>query len=84
MAVQGQSLPRRQYGFCQFGETNGTRNPLANVGAKVEYRFDPKIAMQLAYDPSTANRACSGGQNLVGLVSPPPNFSFLFSHVSRF
>jgi len=71
-------------GFCQFGETNSTRNPLSDVGAKVEYRFDAKLSMQLAYDPATANRACSGGQNLVGLVSPPPNFSFSFSHVWRF
>jgi hypothetical protein len=71
-------------GFCQFGESNSTRSPLSNLGAKVEYRFDPKISMQVAYDPSTLNRACSGGQNLVGLSSPPPNFSFSFSHVWRF
>jgi translocation and assembly module TamB len=72
-------------GFCQFGEpSGGTRNPLGNVGAKVEYRFDPKVSLQLAYDPATASRYCSGGQNLVGLVSPPPNFSFSFSHVWRY
>ena len=40
-------------GFCQFSESNGTRNPLSNLGAKVEYRFDPKLSMQLAYDPAT-------------------------------
>ena len=71
-------------GFCQFSEANGTRNALNNLGTKIGYRFDPKLSMQLAYDPASATRACSGGQNLVGLVSPPPNFSFSFSHVWRF
>ena len=71
-------------GFCQFSEANGTRNALNNLGTKVGYRFDPTLSMQLAYDPASATRACSGGQSLVGLVSPPPNFSFSFSHVWRF
>ena len=71
-------------GFCQFAESSGPRNPLSNVGAKVVYRFDPKLSMQLAYDPAAINRTCSGGQSLVGLVSPPPNFSFSFSHVWRY
>ena len=71
-------------GFCSGSESNGRFNALNNLGAKVEYRFHPKLSMQLAYDPATENRSCSGGQNLIGLVSPPPNFSFSLSHVWRF
>jgi hypothetical protein len=71
-------------GFCSLNEPNGRFNALNSLGAKFEYRFEPRLALQLAYDPATENRSCSGGLNVVGLVSPPPNFSFSLSHVWRF
>ena len=58
--------------------------PIANLGAKVEYRFDPKLSVQLAYDPATEKRTCTGGQSIFGLVPAPPNFSVSLSHVWRF
>jgi translocation and assembly module TamB len=70
-------------GFCNFDQ-NRVFNNLNNFGAKAEWRFDPKLSMQLGYDPASATRSCSGGQNVIGLVSPPPNFSFSLSHVWRF
>jgi len=73
-------------GFCRFQDPNGVRfnNALSDVGAKVEWRADPRLAVQLAYDPATANRACSGGQSVFSLAPAPPNFSFSLSHVWRF
>jgi hypothetical protein len=75
-------------GFCQFmneGSTARFNNAFTNVGAKVEYRvLGPKLAMQLAYDPASEKRSCTGGQSLFGLVPSPPNFSFSLSHVWRF
>jgi hypothetical protein len=74
-------------GFCQFQEQNGARlnNALTNLGAKVEYRvLGPKLAVQLAYDPSSEKRSCTGGQSIFGLAPAPPNFSFSLSHVWRF
>ena len=74
-------------GFCQFANENSTgrlNNALTNVGAKVEWRVaGPKLAVQLAYDPSTEARSC-GNQSSFGLVRSPPNFSFSLSHVWRF
>ena len=73
-------------GFCQFADGAGVRlnNALSNLGAKVEYRFDPKLSVQVAYDPATEKRTCTGGQSIFGLAPAPPNFSFSFSHVWRF
>jgi hypothetical protein len=74
-------------GFCQFANENNAgkfNNALTNVGAKVEWRVaGPKLAVQLAYDPSTEARSC-GNQSSFGLVRSPPNFSFSLSHVWRF
>jgi hypothetical protein len=74
-------------GFCQFNEQNGARlnNAFTNLGAKVEYRgLGPKFGMQLAYDPASEKRSCTGGQSIFGLAPSPPNFSFSLSHVWRF
>jgi translocation and assembly module TamB len=75
-------------GFCQFmneGSSARLNNAFTNVGAKVEYRvLGPKLAVQVAYDPASEKRSCSGGQSLFGLVPSPPNFSFSLSHVWRF
>ena len=74
-------------GFCQFSEQNGARlnNTLTNLGAKIEYRVrGPALAMQLAYDPASEKRSCTGGQSIFGLAHAPPNFSFSFSHSWRF
>jgi len=74
-------------GFCHLTEQNGARlnNALTNVGANLEYRVrGPALAMQLAYDPPSEKRSCSGGQSIFGLVPSPPNFSFSLSHVWRF
>jgi hypothetical protein len=74
-------------GFCQFTDPNGARlnNALTNVGAKVEYRvLGPALAVQLAYDPASEKRSCTGGQSIFGLAPAPPNFSFSLSHSWRF
>jgi hypothetical protein len=74
-------------GFCQFaaeGNAGRLNNAFTNLGAKVEWRVaGPKLAVQLAYDPSTEARSC-GNQSTFGLVRSPPNFSFSLSHVWRF
>ncbi|HEX3867563.1 MAG TPA: translocation/assembly module TamB domain-containing protein, partial [Gemmatimonadaceae bacterium] len=71
-------------GFCQFTNTQGQSfNPLYGVGAKAEYRFAPKLALRLAYDPPTLERNCTQ-QALTGLVPTPANFSLSLSHVWRF
>ena len=74
-------------GFCHLNDQNGGRlnNALTNLGANLEYRIrGPKLAMQLAYDPASEKRSCSGGQSIFGLVPAPPNFSFSLSHAWRF
>ena len=74
-------------GFCQFlneGSTARLNNAFTNVGAKVEWRVaGPKLAVQVAYDPSSEQRSC-GNQSVFGIVRSPPNFSFSLSHVWRF
>lgn len=69
-------------GFCSFSQ-GATVGPLGDLGASAEYRFDPKLAMKIAYDPPTANRICSL-QSLTGLVPTPGQFSFSLSHTWRF
>ncbi len=73
-------------GLCQFNsDFNGGRlNLLTGLGAKAEYRFDPTLSVQVAYDPPTANRTCSQQQSVVGLVNTPSQFSFSLSHTWHF
>ncbi|MEO7085272.1 MAG: translocation/assembly module TamB domain-containing protein [Gemmatimonadaceae bacterium] len=70
-------------GFCQFTNNSPTFNPLTGVGAKVEYRFDPRLSFKVAYDPSTQSR-CGSSQALFELAPTPHNFSLSFSHAWRF
>jgi translocation and assembly module TamB len=70
-------------GFCQFTQPTSTFNPLTGVGAKVEYRFDPRLSFKVAYDPSTQSR-CGSQQALFELAPTPHNFSLSFSHAWRF
>jgi translocation and assembly module TamB len=65
-------------GFCQI-----STGPLNSVGAKVEYRFDPKLSLQLSYDPPSQTRSC-GQQSLIGLAPPPGQFGFSLFHTWRF
>jgi len=69
-------------GFCQ--QPGQGFNPRDLVGAKVEYRFDPKLSMKLAYDPPTAGRLCEPGQTFTGLVQTPGQFSASLLHTWRF
>ncbi|HEY9229053.1 MAG TPA: translocation/assembly module TamB domain-containing protein [Gemmatimonadaceae bacterium] len=69
-------------GFCGF-QSGQTFDPSKALGAKVEYRFDPRLNLKLAYDPPTAGRVCNQ-QSIIGLVPAPPQFSLSFSHRWRF
>jgi translocation and assembly module TamB len=75
-------------GLCQFDpnrvSNNTSLNPLANLGAKVEYRFKPTLSGQLTYDPSTQARTCSPGLSTIGVVPTPPQFGLSLSHTWRF
>jgi translocation and assembly module TamB len=75
-------------GLCQFDpnrvSNNSSINPLANLGAKVEYRFKPTLSGQLTYDPSTQARTCSNGLTTIGVVPTPPQFGLSLSHTWRF
>ncbi len=71
-------------GLCQFENNAQSSNLLSGVGAKVEYRFDPKLSTQLAYDPATATRTCSPGQSIIGIVPTPNQFSVSLHHTFRF
>ena len=75
-------------GLCQFDpnrvSNNTSLNPLANLGAKVEYRFKPTLSGQLTYDPSTQARTCSNGLTTIGVVPTPPQFGLSLSHTWRF
>ena len=75
-------------GLCQFDpnrvSNNTSFNPLANLGAKVEYRFKPTLSGQLTYDPSTQARTCSPGLTTIGVVPTPPQFGLSLSHTWRF
>ena len=75
-------------GLCQFDpnrvSNNASFNPLANLGAKVEYRFKPTLSGQLTYDPSTQARTCSPGLSTIGVVPTPPQFGLSLSHTWRF
>jgi hypothetical protein len=72
-------------GLCQFTQNASAFAPLGSLGAKVEYRFDPALSLQVAYDPPTANRICSReSQLLTGFQPTPGQFSFSLSHTWRF
>jgi translocation and assembly module TamB len=71
-------------GLCQLDPQFTQTNLLAGVGAKVEYRFKPELSTQIAIDPSTTARTCSGGQSIIGVVPQPQNFSFSLHHTFRF
>ena len=71
-------------GLCQFDPQFTQTNLLSGVGAKVEYRFKPELSTQIAIDPSTTARTCSGGQSIIGVVPQPQNFSFSLHHTFRF
>ena len=75
-------------GLCQFDPNRGTAgtsfNPLASLGAQVEYRFTPALSGQLTYDPSTQARTCSPGLTTIGVVPTPPQFGLSLSHTWRF
>jgi len=71
-------------GLCQFDPQFTQSNLLSGVGAKVEYRFKPEFSTQIAVDPSTTARTCSGGQSIIGIVPQPQNFSFSLHHTFRF
>jgi hypothetical protein len=71
-------------GFCPASDASGRLNLLSGLGAKVEYRFDPRLSAQFAIDPPTLTRTCSLGQNISGFVSTPTQFSFSLSHAWRF
>jgi hypothetical protein len=71
-------------GLCQFDPNFQQTNLLSGVGAKVEYRFKPELSTQIAIDPSTTARTCSGGQSIIGVVPQPQNFSFSLHHTFRF
>jgi translocation and assembly module TamB len=73
-------------GLCAFAQTtNANFTALGSVGAQAEYRFDPRLSIQLAYEPPTANRICSReAQFLSGFQPTPGQFSFTFSHTWHF
>jgi translocation and assembly module TamB len=73
-------------GLCAFAQSaNANFTALGGVGAQAEYRFDPRLSIQLAYDPPTANRICSReAQLLSGFQPTPGQFSFSLSHTWRF
>jgi hypothetical protein len=72
-------------GLCGFTQNTSNFTALGSLGAKVEYRFDPTLSAQVAYDPPTANRICSReSQLLTGFQPTPGQFSFSLSHTWRF
>ncbi|HEY2165290.1 MAG TPA: translocation/assembly module TamB domain-containing protein, partial [Gemmatimonadaceae bacterium] len=71
-------------GLCQLDPQFTQTNLFSGVGAKVEYRFMPELSTQIAVDPSTTARTCSGGQSIIGVVPQPQNFSFSLHHTFRF
>lgn len=73
-------------GLCGIRDIgNGS---LAGLGVKIEYRFQPNLSFQAAYDPPQLSRtsciADAGTQNLLGLVPSPSQFSFAVRHTWRF
>src|SRR5581483_510597 len=70
-------------GFCTLATGQGF-NARDNVGAKAEYRFDPRLSMSLSYDPGTSNRSCNATQDFINFVRTPSQFSFSLSHTFRF
>lgn len=75
-------------GLCQFDpnrvSNNTSINPLASLGAQIEYRFKPTLSGQLTYDPSTQARTCGTGLSTIGVVPTPPQFGLSLSHTWRF
>lgn len=75
-------------GICGIKEI-GDRG-LTGVGAKVEYRFSPKLSLQASYDPPSESRtSCLNQeyqlqQGLIGLVKSPGQFAFSVRHSWRF
>jgi translocation and assembly module TamB len=62
--------------FCQFRATN-------SLGAHLEYRFDPKLTLQLSYDPGQPLGTC-GQQTFVTIVPQPSQAGFSLLHTWRF
>jgi translocation and assembly module TamB len=68
-------------GLCQLQNGRGLRG----VGAKLEYRFDPTLSLQTAYDPATATTTCNETQQfLFGTTPTPAQISFALRHTWRF
>ncbi|MGH7622073.1 MAG: hypothetical protein ACREMU_07000, partial [Gemmatimonadaceae bacterium] len=70
--------------FCQLTNPQGSYNPLAPFGAKVEYRFDPTFSLQLGREPDTNTRFCNSQQGFTGLYNTPQQFSLSLSRTWRF
>jgi translocation and assembly module TamB len=67
-------------GICQL-QTGSFRG----VGAKLEYRFDPTLSLQTAYDPPTTTSTCNETQQfLFGTTPTPAQISFALRHTWRF
>jgi translocation and assembly module TamB len=71
-------------GFCQFAQNQGGFNAFNALGAKAEYRFDPKLSLKLSYDPPTAGRVCTGQQIITGFQLTPWQLSLSLLHTWRF
>jgi autotransporter translocation and assembly factor TamB len=69
-------------GLCGFR----TGNYFSGVGAKLEYRFQPNLSLQSAYEPASQSRtSCiQSEQTLLGLVPTPSQISFALRHTWRF
>lgn len=71
-------------GLCQLDPNFQSSNVFSGFGAKVEYRFQPALSTQVAYDPATAARTCSPGQSFIGVPNVPGQFSLSLHHTFRF
>jgi translocation and assembly module TamB len=67
--------------FCGL-QSGDNYDPFNSLGARAELRLDPKVSLNVSYDPPTYNRIC--GKNIAGLVNTPGQFGFSFSHTWRF
>jgi translocation and assembly module TamB len=70
-------------GFCQFQQNQTFSGTLNALGAKAEYRFNPKLSLKLSYDPPSATRVCNQ-QTITGFQLTPWQFGLSLLHTWRF